>query len=375
MSLPLNEMSLRRAKLQKAMAEEGMGGLLVFSSQLRTMSIHYVAGYTLLGNRAFCYIPAEGRPVLLISEAWDEDRAVRESGFEDVKVLGERWPQEIAAVCRSCGGPLGLAGREIMGRQDVEALEAACGKETVSATRFLENLATIKSPYELELIREAATMADAGFMRALEVIRGGLADYELVAEIDYVMRRMGAADNFQMLAIGKQNTGMLLPCGKKVEQGDLLLFEITPANGPETYSAQLCRTAIFGDSPGKLLQEKYRLLIEALNESLSVIRPGVKIGEVARIQNRIIGSAGYGEYCKPPYMRARGHGFGLGRIEIDEDSPLEFAEGMTMVIHPNQFLPETGYLALGEHIIVAGNGIERLTRTGSRIYECPDAGK
>jgi Xaa-Pro dipeptidase len=367
----MEELSLRWTSLQKALTEQGMAGLLVFSSQLRTMSIHYIAGYTLLGDRALCYLPVEGRPVLLISEAWDLARAVAESGLEDVRVLGERWPQEIASLCRSCDGRLGLAGREIMGRQDLEALESALGRETVSATRFLENLATIKSSYELELIRAAAKMADAGFIKALEVIRDGLADYELVAEIDYAMRRMGAVDNFQMLAVGKQNTGMLLPAGKKIEPGDLLLFEITPANGPETYSAQLCRTAIFGEKPGTLVREKYNLLIEALEESLLVVKPGVQIGEVARIQNRIIGGAGYGDYCKPPFMRARGHGFGLGRIEIDEDSTMEFAAGMSLVIHPNQFLPETGYLALGEHIIVAGNGIERLTRTESRIYECP----
>jgi Xaa-Pro aminopeptidase len=173
-----------------------------------------------------------------------------------------------------------------------------------------------------------------------------------------------------MLAVGKNITGMLLPWGKKVEPGDLLLFEITPANGAVTYSVQLCRTAIFGKKPERLLQEKFAVLIEALEESLAVIRPGVRISEVARIQNEIIGRAGYQEYCRPPYMRGRGHGFGLGRIDVEEDSTLEFAEGMSLVVHPNQFIPETGYLALGEHIIVTAKGIERLTQTESKIYEC-----
>ncbi len=370
MAVPGEEMSQRWARLQEAMDREALDGLLVFSNQLKTVSVHYVAGYTLIGERAFCYLPVAGRPVLLISEAWDLARAAGETQLEDVRVLGKDWPQEIAALCRLAEGRLGLAGREVMGRLDLEALEKAIGGKTESATRFLEDMAVVKSPYERELIREAATMADAGFMRALEVMREGLADFELVAEIDDAMRRMGAVDNFQMLAVGKQNSGMLLPFGKKIEQGDLILFEITPTSGAETYSAQLCRTVIFGEKPGELLLQKYRLLIAALEESLAVVKPGVKISQVARIQNDIIGGAGYGEYCRPPYMRARGHGFGLGRIEIDEDSPWEFAEGMSLVIHPNQFLPETSYLALGEHIIVTETGIERLTRTESKIYEC-----
>jgi Xaa-Pro dipeptidase len=371
MSIPQEELSQRWTKLQGAMAREDWDGLLVFVNQLKTANLHYVANYTLLGSRACCYLPPAGPPVLLISEAWDLERVRGESPIADIRVFGRDWPRELASVCGSRSGQIGLAGREIWGRQDLQALEAALGRETVSASRLMEDLATIKTPYERELIRAAAVMADAGFMRAMEVMQAGLPDYELVAEIDYAMRRMGATDNFQMLAVGKQNTGMLLPVGKKVEHGDLILFEITPASGSETYSAQLCRTAIFGELPSALLQEKYHLLREALETSLSVIRPGVKVGEVARIQNKIIEKAGYGDYCQPPFMRARGHGFGLGRIEIDEDSPLDFAEGMSLVVHPNQFIPETGYLALGEHIIVTESGIERLTRTESKIYECP----
>jgi len=69
-------------------------------------------------------------------------------------------------------------------------------------------------------------------------------------------------------------------------------------------------------TPDRLLQEKYHLLIEAHEESLRAIRPGVRISEVARIQNEKISKAGYEEYCKPPYMRSRGHGFGLGGSKL-----------------------------------------------------------
>ena len=168
---------------------------------------------------------------------------------------------------------------------------------------------------------------------------------------------------------------MLLPCGKKVEKGDLLLFEITPANGSVTYTAQLCRTAIFGEPPKPLLREKYEVLIRAQEESMKVIKPGVRISEVTNIQNEIIGKAGYPEYCRPPYMRARGHGFGLGRIDLTEEATLTFAPGMSLVVHPNQFIPETGYLALGEMVIVTADGYERLTGIESKIYECGGASR
>jgi Xaa-Pro dipeptidase len=369
MSLPAGEIDSRWQRIRGAMTRANLEGLLVFSNQLKPEPIHYVANYTLLGERAFGYLPMEGHPTLFISEAWDQERASRESQLEDLIVSGTNWPGEIAAVARSCKGRLGVVNREQIGRSDIQALEKALGRETLSASQLLETVAVIKSPYECNLIREASKMADAGFTRAKEVVREGLTDYALVAEIDYTMRGMGATDNFQMLSVGKESTGMLLSYGKKVEPGDLLLFEITPANGSVTYSAQLCRTALFGEPLSRLLREKFAILMEALEASLAVIKPGVSISEVAKIQNEIITKAGYGDYCRPPYMRGRGHGFGLGRIDVEEDSTLEFEEGMSLVVHPNQFIPETGYLALGEHVLVTSGGFERLTRTESKIYE------
>lgn len=48
MSIPLEEMSLRWKRVQEAMGKGNLGGLLVFANQLKTVSIHYVSGYTLL---------------------------------------------------------------------------------------------------------------------------------------------------------------------------------------------------------------------------------------------------------------------------------------------------------------------------------------
>ena len=151
--MPTGEMDLRWRSIQEAMARAKLGGLLVFSNQLNSELVHYVANCTVLGERAFCYLPPKGQPVLFISEAWDLERTIKESHLKDVRVIGKNWPQEIASISRSCEGRLGIAGRENLGRFGIGALEEPLGRESVSATRFLEDLATIKSPYELTLIR------------------------------------------------------------------------------------------------------------------------------------------------------------------------------------------------------------------------------
>ena len=370
MSVLWEDMQSRWKKTRLAMNNANMRGLLVFSDQAQPEPIHYMANYTLVGDEAFCYLPPdEEQPLLFISAAWDYEKAVAASGLKDVRIMGRNFAIEVAALSKKNGGPLGIVGRKNLRRAQLEELEAALGEKTVSATRLLDEVAVIKSPYELSLIREAARMADAGFEKAVAIAKEGVADYEIGAELNYVIREMGATDNFQMLVIGRDNTGMLLPYGKKVERGDLLLFEITPAVGSITYSAQVCKTAFCGKLT-PLLREKYAILKEALEASLAVIKPGVKMREVTRIEDEVFGKAGYGEYCQPPYMQQRGHGFGIGAIKLVSEGEEEFAEGMSFVVHPNNFLPETGYLALGEHVIVTANGIERLTRTKAKIYEC-----
>jgi Xaa-Pro aminopeptidase len=88
--------------------------------------------------------------------------------------------------------------------------------------------------------------------------------------------------------------------------------------------------------------------------------------------NRVISDAGYGKYCGPPYMRSRGHGFGVGSIapggEIDDKMKVTLERHQVIAVHPNQYIPETGYLACGETILVTDTGLERLSETETKLY-------
>ena len=88
--------------------------------------------------------------------------------------------------------------------------------------------------------------------------------------------------------------------------------------------------------------------------------------------NKVISDAGYAKYCYPPYMRARGHGIGVGSVApgpvIDDDTEGLLNAGQALVVHPNQFLPETGYLACGETVLVTDTGMERLSKTENKLY-------
>jgi Xaa-Pro aminopeptidase len=148
----------------------------------------------------------------------------------------------------------------------------------------------------------------------------------------------------------------------------VVIGEITPCY--EGYLAQLCRTLVLGE-PSPLQREKYDLLLRANAAGVAAAVPGRPSADIAKAINTVIGGAGYAEYCRPPYMRTRGHSLGLGAVvpyDLTDDSSPVLEEGMTFIIHPNQYIPETGYLMLGDTVVIGPAGAEPLTRTERRLF-------
>jgi Xaa-Pro aminopeptidase len=136
------------------------------------------------------------------------------------------------------------------------------------------------------------------------------------------------------------------------------------------YFAQLCRTLVLG-APTGLQREKYDLLIRAEEAGFAAAAPGRPSGAIAEAINKVIGEAGYVEYCRQPYMRTRGHGLGFGGVvpaDISEGAGPQLAVNMTMVIHPNQYIPETGYMMLGDTVVIEPMGPRSLTQTPRQLF-------
>jgi Xaa-Pro aminopeptidase len=92
--------------------------------------------------------------------------------------------------------------------------------------------------------------------------------------------------------------------------------------------------------------------------------PGATVAEATEAMNACLRDAGYAEYCRPPYMRVRGHGLGITSNQpgdLHDASDVRFEEGMVFVMHPNQYLPETGYLMCGETVVISHNGAVSLS--------------
>ena len=132
-----------------------------------------------------------------------------------------------------------------------------------------------------------------------------------------------------------------------------------------TLAALLAQGGCGRGKPSQELSDKYELVVRAMDAGIKAAAPGVAMATVCRAINTVLEAEGYGEYCYPPHIRRRGHGLGFGSIrpgDVALDNITMLERDMVFMIHPNQYLPETGYLLCGEPVLLTEHGAEPLTQ-------------
>jgi len=363
-------------KLEKAlhlMNQRGLNGLIIYSDGTNNILypsyFHYFSGLKPLGPRNAVILSKSGEIILLIDPPWDTLRASKKSWIAAARGSSD-FVKDLSDIIRKfkISRPVGLAGSRTMTGEIYAEIKKVVDLQ--SADDIIEEMAREKTELEIETVRNTARIADIGFKAFLKKARVGIREYELSAELESAVYAAGADDFFFLMSSGRQNVEMHEPTDRRLREGDILIGEITPVC--EGQFVQICRTIVLGKA-GPLLEEKYRMLVRSMEISLTAMKAGAPASIIAIAMNQVIAEAGYAKYCMPPYMRARGHGFGVGSIapgaEITENMDVNLEKHQIVAIHPNQYLPEAGYLACGETVLVTDTGIERLAGTETRLYE------
>ena len=205
----------------------------------------------------------------------------------------------------------------------------------------------------------------------MKAVRPGRADYELVAEAEAFFRANGVDDNFQIIGVGGVEVkGMAPPSGKRLKRGDMVTTELTPC--VEGYYAQICRTLVVGEANAEQ-KAAHALWREAMEAGIAAVRPGITAADIAKAENDVFRKHGMGQYTTSEFTRVRGHGMGLyvDESHVLEDVKLVLEPEMTLVVHPNTYHPNAGYIVLGDMVRVTATGCEVLTRTPRQLFVNP----
>ncbi len=327
-----------------------------------------LTGFKALGPVA-TVLDRSGAVSLVVTPLWDSERAGE--ACPGIKIVPA---DDVIAGLETALGPAigrlsaGIAGLSAVPYGIAQRLTDLISRSS-AADAIVFEAALRKTDAELAHAREATRIAELGHQHLLEIARPGITEDELAMELRWHSKSLGAEDNFVLLCAGRHNRAVAPSNGRRMEAGDIIVCEITPSYRGQL--AQICRTIVLGAAPD-LLRKKYNLVVTSMKAGFAAAVPGSTMADICRAMNAVLEAEGYGEFCHPPHIRRRGHGLGFGSIgpgDVALDNATVLEPDMLFMIHPNQYLPETGYLLCGEPAVVMPQGAQALTRQHAALAE------
>lgn len=225
---------------------------------------------------------------------------------------------------------------------------------------WLQDMRVRKSPDEIVKIKHAVALIEKVLEEGLAKVKEGVTENELVAEIEYQIRRLGAdGPSFDSMVLSGEKTALPhgVPGTRQLKYGDMLMYDIgVYADG---YASDITRTFAFGE-PSPELVKIYNTVLEANEAAIRSIKPGVSFASIDQAARRVIEDAGYGPY----FMHRLGHGLGIDVHEypsIHSQNEALLQEGNVFTVEPGIYITGLGGVRIEDDIVVASDGVEVLT--------------
>jgi Xaa-Pro aminopeptidase len=231
------------------------------------------------------------------------------------------------------------------------------------APSIVERLRIVKDADEIAFIRSAVQLGAQLFDRVLKVLRPGLKEVEVAAEMELAARRSGAeAMSFPtIIAAGARSA---LPHGRASDQviagGGFVVCDFGVILFG--YCSDQTRTVWAGSATDEA-RHAYEVVKDAQQAAIDTVKPGISAGEVDAAARKVLKKAGLGRY----FTHSTGHGVGL---EIHEsprvaDGQKEILQpGMVITIEPGVYFPGKWGIRIEDMVVVTSKGCEVLTPTG-----------
>ncbi len=350
----------RLEQLHAFMDEQQLDAVLITSPK----HVYYMTGfYTDPHERLMALIvPASGEPSLLVP-ALDREAAASGSSVQQIfthtdtqnpyEVLKKALPANVKR--------LGLEKHDVTVER-YEAIAAAVSAEHyIDVEQPLREMRLIKTPEEITRMKRAVQVVEDVLREGLKKVKVGVTEIEIVAELEYQMKRLGAegpAFGTMVLAGEKSALPHGKPGDRKIQSGELLLFDLgVYVNG---YASDITRTFAVGEI-NQQLRDIYDTVLAANEAAIAATRPGATLASLDRAARELIAGKGYGEY----FMHRLGHGLGMDVHEypsVHGENQETLRSGMIFTIEPGIYLPGAGGVRIEDDVLVTEDGCEVLTQ-------------
>jgi len=383
--IPLTELESRWTRVRREM---NCDALIV----VQNVDLYYLTGTT---QNGVLWFPREGEPVLAVRKSYE--RARTDSPLRNIVPLKSY--SELPALIPKPGATIGLELDVLPVSTYQQIARQFPNSKLIDGSMAIRLARAVKTQYEIECIHHAARQLDIMFADVATQLREGMAEYELCARIEYVLRMAGHQGltrvrrfNMEMFygAVSFGDTaayphGFDGPVGvrgrytavpamgglKRLQRGEPVVVDVV--GGYAGYIADGTRIYSVGDVSAEL-RDAHQYVLE-LNEWIEgQLMPGKLPGEIYDEILQRVSKSPYGARfmgAGDNQVRFVAHSVGLELDEIPVIAPkysVPFEAGNVMAVEPKIFFERIGGIGTENTYLITSHGPERLTRAPQEIY-------
>lgn len=382
---PEAEINRRIEKIHHAMTDAEMPAMLVTSNA----NIYYTTGRVING---YVYITAAGKPLYFVR---------RPLGIEAPDIIYIHKPEQIVEKLQERGLELpDTIGMEL-GLLDVMTFErlkkAFPGIKPVNASPVLRAARSVKTDFELDLLRRSGVKHERVYRRIPHLYQDGMSDIELQIEIERVSRLEGCLGQFRIagesmelfmsnilagdnadaptpydFAMGGAGLDPSLPVGANgtvIKPGMTVMVD---SNGNFTgYMTDMTRVFSLGDVSDIALKA-HQCSIDICREVEKHATPGTPASKLYELAINLVNERGLERYFMGHTQKAGfiGHGVGIEINELPVIAPRSrdiLVKDNVIALEPKFVIPHVGAVGIENTYIVTDKGLECITTAPEEI--------
>jgi Xaa-Pro aminopeptidase len=252
----------------------------------------------------------------------------------------------------------------------LQSLRKAAGGRLgwVTTPGKVESLRMQKDAAELAHMRRAAILAGEVVQSAIGMLKPGIREFEVAAEIEYQMKKGGASGPAfpTIVAFGARAAlPHARPTAKRLRKNELVVLDLGAILAH--YCSDITRTVYVGRAP-KRIHIWYRAVLEAQGAAIAAAKSGAACMDVDQAARQVL--AGY--RLDSLFVHSTGHGLGL---EVHEDPRLARGQkkrlepGNVITIEPGVYSEGIGGIRIEDDVAVHADRTEVLTRAPRDLIE------
>ncbi len=346
-------------RLEQSMKQQGIQTLLITDPK----HVYYLTGFLSNPHERFLAIVFQsGNEPILVVPALDEEAARAATGGMDM-ITHLDTDNPYLLLKNKLPAPVGTLGleKENLTVARFEQLQTSLGFTTShDVGPWLRDMRVRKSAEEVGKMRHAVQLIEQVLQESLKQVKEGVSENELVAEVEYQIRKLGAdGPSFDSMVLSGEKTALPhgVPGERKLRRGDMLMFDIgVYAAG---YASDITRTFAFGDLTEEQIKI-YETVLAANEAAIAAIRPGVTYASIDKAARDVIENAGYGRY----FIHRLGHGLGIDVHEfpsVHGQNEYLLSEGNVFTVEPGIYVPGVGGVRIEDDCLVTATGVDVLT--------------